>query len=92
MNKVNLLTDDHGIVAVSLNHISLDGVQAVSYRREKDRLPVVTIELTAELYHTDPEDIQAAESAARKRLETARAKAGIDLTALYNQSTEGRNE
>lgn len=56
INQVKIQTDDYGFSRVELNHVRLDGVQSVAYRREQTGRPIVTIELIAELYQTDPDD------------------------------------
>jgi hypothetical protein len=74
VNKVRIVKDDYGVVSVTLNRLRLEGVQSIGYRDSRDGRSTVTIELLAELYQTDDEDLFEAEHDIRARYEKQLAK------------------
>lgn len=91
MNKVNIQAGDYGY-GVALNHVRLDGVQSVAYRRDQTGRPIVTIELIAELYQTDDEDLYRERRAATARSEAEVAALKSKLAAVEQAWREGRNK
>lgn len=72
MNKVKVAGTSLDGDRIILNNVEIDGVLSVSCRRERGKLPVVIIELVAELFYTDDDDLMDARREGLKQWENLR--------------------